>query len=214
MQKANGCEITPLTHIDNVLAVVLAGGKSTRMGRDKASLLLEGATLLERAVTTTRLALGVNSRIVVSGDRPGFECIPDQVAGLGPIGAINSVVKWAVDQTGFIGVLIVPVDMPLLTPASLRYLTDRGLKENVSTQFENFELPAYFRISTALCQALEQLCSPNTVPSSRSLRALLKTLAAIAAPLLNSQTEFINTNTAAQFKLAVNIRVTEKKGSR
>ncbi|MEW1981474.1 NTP transferase domain-containing protein [Citricoccus sp. NPDC079358] len=56
---------------ETLAAIVLAGGGSTRMGRDKGSIVVdpaEGATLLERTVQAA-LSAGATT-IVVAGDRP------------------------------------------------------------------------------------------------------------------------------------------------
>ena len=49
--------------------VVLAGGRSSRMGRDKALLEIDGCTLLDRAVALLHEAGAAT--VIVSGDRPG-----------------------------------------------------------------------------------------------------------------------------------------------
>ena len=48
---------------DSVQAMVLAGGRSTRMGRDKSILTINGRALL--AITIERLLLAGHSRIVI-----------------------------------------------------------------------------------------------------------------------------------------------------
>ena len=50
------------------VAVILTGGRSSRMGRDKCALRLGGETFLERLVERYRGAFG---RVCVSVDRPG-----------------------------------------------------------------------------------------------------------------------------------------------
>lgn len=52
-------------------AIVLGGGRSTRMGMNKLTLEIDGASLLERAVAA---ALGWAKQVVVAGDEPeGWE---------------------------------------------------------------------------------------------------------------------------------------------
>ena len=50
-------------------AFVLAGGRSTRMGTDKAFVMLAGETLLARAL---RLCRAVSSQVLIVGDRRKF----------------------------------------------------------------------------------------------------------------------------------------------
>lgn len=98
------------------LGVVLAGGRSQRMGVDKARLLWRGRTLLEHATAMLRDA-GC-SRVLVSGDYPGYACVPDQFPDRGPLGGLASVVAHAGEARW----LVVAIDQPLLDAAMLRAL--------------------------------------------------------------------------------------------
>lgn len=103
-------------------AIVLCGGQSSRMGRDKAALPFGSDTLLTRAV---RAVLAVTGDVVVVGDTlqemaEGVRVARDQVSGLGPLGGL---------ATGLASVkaaraLLVACDMPLLVPALLQRLLD------------------------------------------------------------------------------------------
>lgn len=70
--------------------LVLAGGRSTRMGRDKAALPLAGRTLLRRAVETIRGAGG--TPLIVGPPRPEGESLGTRSlddAGEGPLEALR-----------------------------------------------------------------------------------------------------------------------------
>lgn len=90
---------------------VLAGGRSSRMGRDKALLLLAGKPLVEHAVTKLqRLCAKVS---VLSGNPELAEYGPlvsDNFGGSGPLGGIEA----ALLGSEFAWNLILPVDMPFL----------------------------------------------------------------------------------------------------
>lgn len=93
---------------------ILAGGESSRMGRDKARLKRDGSTLLGR---TVRRARSAGSRVLVVGRRRAdlpadvdAECIPDERPGLGPIGGLRTALHATETR-----VLLVACDMPLLT---------------------------------------------------------------------------------------------------
>ena len=64
--------------------LVLSGGKSSRMGRDKALLQLDGQTLLERSKRLGE-ALGAQ-QVLVSRNEPGF--IQDLVHDAGPMALV------------------------------------------------------------------------------------------------------------------------------
>jgi molybdopterin-guanine dinucleotide biosynthesis protein A len=73
---------------EDVTALILAGGKATRLGGvDKRELVIEGRTIFDRQVE----ALGpCVAEILVSSPRviPGFRTVTDAVPDLGPIGGI------------------------------------------------------------------------------------------------------------------------------
>lgn len=104
---------------DDVTAFVLAGGQSTRMGREKAMLELGGSTLLERAL---QLALTVAAEAMVVGSRGEFErygrLLEDVYPGQGPLGGIHAAL-WA-SPTDLN--LILAVDTPFLEARFLEYL--------------------------------------------------------------------------------------------
>jgi molybdopterin-guanine dinucleotide biosynthesis protein A len=99
-------------------ALVLAGGQSTRMGRDKAMLPWHGRPLLDHMIGLAREA-GID-HVYVSGDRPGYRSIPDLEPGLGPLGGLASAGAALPDGR----LLVLAVDMPRLTPGLLRALMD------------------------------------------------------------------------------------------
>ena len=97
--------------------ILLAGGASSRFGSPKAFAEFEGATLAERAWAL--LAEVCGERIAV-GRLEGlpFPALEDE--GTGPVAAIAAGLR---DATRDVAVVI-PVDMPLLTPDALRLLAD------------------------------------------------------------------------------------------
>ena len=72
--------------------VVLAGGASRRMGRDKAFVEVDGRPLVALAADAL-LAAGAAEVLVVGGDRQalgalGYTVVPDRYPGEGPLGAV------------------------------------------------------------------------------------------------------------------------------
>ena len=120
-------------------AIVLAAGKSTRMGRPKANLALDsGDTFLSRIVRTFRAA-GIDDVVVVIGHEAGaiveafsksdaaarFVVNPDYENG-----QLSSLVKGlnAVDRPGVAAALVTLVDVPYVTPETVRVVVDRYLQ--------------------------------------------------------------------------------------
>jgi molybdenum cofactor guanylyltransferase len=117
--------------------LVLAGGLSSRMGRDKAGLRLsDGQTLLERAVDLLRQAgCGV---VLVSGEHRQFDGIADVYPRLGPLGGIASVLEARPALSG--PLLVVPVDMPALDARDLQRLLEQA-RDGGHACFERSPLP-------------------------------------------------------------------------
>ncbi len=95
--------------------ILLVGGSSTRFGSPKALAELEGETLAERA---WRLLGQVCEERIAVGHCDGlpFPSLVD--AGTGPVAAIAAGLGAAAHDLA----VVVPVDMPLLTPDALRLL--------------------------------------------------------------------------------------------
>ena len=114
-----------------VTGVVLAGGESTRMGREKSSLSLSGKTLLER---TLDVIGQVTADIVVVTSRPldvpGVRCVPDLVPGRGPLAGIHAGLM-ASRRAAF----VVACDMPFLSPYLIRYMIGLGKGYHVVVPF-------------------------------------------------------------------------------
>jgi molybdopterin-guanine dinucleotide biosynthesis protein A len=110
----------------NLSAVILAGGKSTRMGRDKARLEIGGRPLLARQIQLVRET--GTGEVFVSGrageDYLDFDCVvlSDRFGEAGPIAGIERALAAASSSR----LLVVAVDMPGLTPVILKRLVERG----------------------------------------------------------------------------------------
>lgn len=88
-----------------IVGAVLAGGRSGRMGRDKARLELGGEPLAARAAAT--LAGLFADTVVVLGAAGGavdvgHPVIRDRVAGAGPLGGLDSALHWAAGRPVFV----------------------------------------------------------------------------------------------------------------
>lgn len=91
-----------------ILGAVLAGGKSSRFGSDKALAVLDGQTLLDRAVAALT---GLCDAVVVVGrSEAPAQVLPDRPRpGMGPLGGLAAALAHAADN-GFEAVLSCPVD--------------------------------------------------------------------------------------------------------
>jgi len=104
-----------------VSLVILAGGLSSRMGRDKAALPAGDGTLIEHLAR--RLAPVVDETIVAGGsgwgNLPGVRTVDDRYAGLGPLAGIHAGLRAARYQF----VWVVGCDLPDADPGMAALLT-------------------------------------------------------------------------------------------
>lgn len=110
----------------NVTGVLLAGGGSTRMGRDKALLPFDGQPLFVRA---RRALAALCGRVLIAGDRPDLasaDCpaYADRFPG-SSLGGLHAALSHA--DTDWICVL--PCDLPQPSPRLLQALLDRRAPE-------------------------------------------------------------------------------------
>jgi len=104
---------------DSLTGIVLAGGVSRRMGRDKAFLKLAGRPLI--AIVIERMAQVCAEVLVVAGDaRPyvglGVTVVEDRFRNVGVLGGLHAGLEAAAHELA----LAVGCDMPFLNPDLLR----------------------------------------------------------------------------------------------
>ncbi len=105
--------------MEGVAAFVLAGGKSSRMGQDKAFLQLGEGTLLARALA---LAASVSGEVRIVGDMQRFlpfgRVVEDVFPGHGPLGGIHAALRQSTMELN----LMLAVDVPFVESRFLAYL--------------------------------------------------------------------------------------------
>ena len=103
-----------------VTAIILCGGRSTRMGADKGSLHFGSETILERIV---RIVRSVADEVIVVARRQqqvpaGLTVVNDPVEDLGPLAGIAAGLAASKSDLN----LVVACDMPLIKPQVLERL--------------------------------------------------------------------------------------------
>jgi phospholipid/cholesterol/gamma-HCH transport system ATP-binding protein len=106
-----------------VTAFILAGGKSTRMGADKAFVALNGRSLIDRMLDVGQ---SVTPDVRIIGDAPKFSqfapTVEDIFRDCGPLGGIHAALRASPSELN----LILAVDLPLVSTALLQYLIARA----------------------------------------------------------------------------------------
>lgn len=108
----------------NCAAAILAGGKSLRMGEDKARLIWEGKTFLERIAgelgnfPARFVSLGAERDSLKESVPEGWTVIRDRYEDAGPMAGIGAVLE----ASPFPWVFVVSCDMPRVNAAAAEYL--------------------------------------------------------------------------------------------
>lgn len=168
---------------------VLAGGRSSRMGRDKRLLELDGERLVDRALRVVAEAIGGDARrVTLCGVVAGMAGIPDSEPGLGPLGGLLSGMRFARSSRGPAAgwLVVVPVDMPLLSAATLSGLVaaipDARRSGARLVSYAEHELPLALEASEATEEAVSRRCRVGA-GASRSVRALIGELPSVRLPI-------------------------------
>ncbi|MEO6816367.1 MAG: molybdenum cofactor guanylyltransferase [Edaphobacter sp.] len=135
----------------NISGYVLAGGKSSRMGQDKALLELAGKPLVLRAVEKLRL---VCAEVSILGNREELEAyaplVRDLHEGCGPLGGIEAALAHSTKTWN----LFMAVDMPFL-PAEFLDAWIRSVLEKERARVALFTVDG--RPQPALCLVHQEL---------------------------------------------------------
>lgn len=186
-------------------AAVLAGGKSSRMGRDKTRLELGGRTLLERAVS---LLQETGAELVLIGGGQGERAVADLLPHCGPPGGLYSLLDHIRLHYGLDGspLLLIPVDMPLLTVATLQRLV--AASSNASCcHFEDEIFPCVVKATPDLYTHLRDLFNDGTeLGGSRSMHGVFSYLGAKVVDRSGiSPDEFRNANTPEDWQYVLRV---------
>lgn len=107
----------------NTLAVVTAGGESTRMGTDKGLVDFLGRSMISYVVEA---AQAVCRDVIILANQPGYENLgfpvyPDLIPNKGPMGGLYTALKTSEDKC----VLYLACDLPNITGELLQHLMDQ-----------------------------------------------------------------------------------------
>ncbi len=150
-------------------AMVLAGGKSRRLGQDKVLLRYSGASMLRRSVELLR-SLGCD--VVISGRNPelaapcgttpGVEApwLPDDITGIGPMGGIITGLRHFSAP-----LLVIACDLPQLDGNTLERLL-----EFRNTRPEHAVMTTFLQVGTNFIESLVAVYEPEALLLLESAR--------------------------------------------
>ena len=187
--------------VTEVTAVLLAGGKSRRMGEDKRFLSVGEKTLFDRSLAVLR-AVFRNVMVVIAQDSPALQAdvpvLRDLVPDCGSLGGLYTGLKQAATPSVF----AIACDMPFLDEATVRYFIElKGDADVVMAKLDNGWQPMHALYHQRCLPVMESLIKARTLQIHQlathpSLRVRVVTPADLSAidPLGRS---FYNVNTPA-----------------
>ncbi len=142
--------------IADATAVVLAGGKSSRMGRPKSLLLFDGEPLIVHIVRALNQMFA--ETVIVAAPEQELPDLPailvrDEVAYQGPVGGIHYGLKAASGKICF----VTSCDVPFLNAALISHLTSRIANHDVVVPYwENRFQPLHAAYRTSVLSLLQE----------------------------------------------------------
>jgi molybdopterin-guanine dinucleotide biosynthesis protein A len=174
-------------------AAILAGGKSSRFGTNKALAPWKNGTLVIEAVISSVKIVSDKTFIVSNHPKPylnmGLEIIPDEFPGKGPLAGIHAALKHAKGSRVF----IIACDMPLTRPEIIDWMWNikTSAPAIVPVNGKSFE-PLHAIYHKSLIPVLEN----HLIRGALSLKMLLKE---IPCHIIEKKEWLANTNGLIHF---------------
>lgn len=184
-----------------ISAYILAGGKSSRFGSDKAQHVVDGDTMLER-IYRAIAAAGFNAIYVIGrSEFPGLDpksCIQDKVSDKGPLGGIYT----ALSHTTSDRVFVISCDLPYVSSELIQSFVATGNKyKHVIVSVEGRVQPLFGIFHKDGARKLEELIEQNELKVMRFIESL--DAAIIDASTLKGYTKKSLTNVNTQQDLLI-----------
>lgn len=177
---------------EKILGVVLAGGQSSRMGTDKASLEIRGQNFLEKTKALLR-DTGVDEVVVSANHIEG--AMRDIQRHCGPMSAFHALANWA-KVTEFDLAIVMPIDMPLVDADCLKLLIEKTTKTDTTCCFESYPLPLCLRLNRHFIEKTNELM----IKKEFAIKNILTEMSATFRSLPEKyKYQFKNVNTPEQF---------------
>jgi molybdopterin-guanine dinucleotide biosynthesis protein A len=180
---------------ENVSAIVLAGGYSRRMGKNKVELRLGGQTLLEIQVRKLR-RLGFDD-IMISGydNAPeGTRAIEDIYQQKGPLGGVHACLKAAKKPA----CLVMSVDVPLFPEEWIEKLAEAHEGGATVLSYHGEIEPLLAVYDADLAQRAEELI----LAEERAVRRLANNPKVKKVEFTGDEQQLLNCNTTEEFEKA------------
>jgi molybdopterin-guanine dinucleotide biosynthesis protein A len=156
--------------MNEITGIILAGGKSQRMGTDKGLLLLNGKPFISHIYEALKPIVGDNIVVVSSNadyDAFGYKRIEDLIADKGPVGGLYTALKQSKTKLN----LVLSVDVPMVSTELLEWLVQNHDDSYLITQVQANEKAS--PLIAVYDRALRILLEEHLAGNQLQLRALI-----------------------------------------
>ncbi len=149
-----------------ISGVIQAGGKSTRMGRNKAVLEIGGKRLIDRLVDGLHQ---IFPEVIIVANTPdlyenlGVRVVPDLIPGKGSLGGIYTATTVASHPWAF----VMACDMPFFNPGLIRYLATLTEGWDAVIPYTDDWEPLYALYAKTCLPQMERLIQSGNLKISR-----------------------------------------------
>jgi len=176
----------------NVTGIILAGGKSSRMGTDKGTLLLDNVMFTQHIINS--LISIVDEIIIVSNDEnyDQFDCkrVPDNVNNFGPVAGVYTGLKASKTDYNIIVSCDSPkVDWDVFKPL----LENKNNKHDIIQYSHNSRTTPLIALYHKKCLSVFKLALKNKIQKLRFVIKQLDTKTIVAPNNIHSKIVNINT---------------------
>ena len=142
----------PANSSKNITVILLAGGQSSRMGKDKGLVEFNGKPLIEHMIDKVKPI--TDSVFVITNqsgyERFGFPCFPDIIKDCGPMGGIFTGLYHSPSQKN----LVLSCDIPIVPHHLLEHLVEQSGTEDAL-------VPRHDGKTEPLCAVYDQACKES-----------------------------------------------------
>ena len=190
----------------DITGIILAGGKSTRMGANKSFLKIGEQTIVERIAD---LMKSVFAEVIIISNTPDdykFLNLPvyeDVYKGKGPIGGIHSGLKNSYTEKN----LFISCDVPLMNKETIEYIVNYETEMSIKVcRTKGFIQPLPGMYDRRLLDTLEKILSSENAEGKDRRNKLLTFIESGDAEIINpegaigyTENTFLNINTQEDY---------------
>lgn len=185
-----------------ISGIVLAGGKSSRMGEDKGLMNLGGKPMVVHVIDQVRPWV---DEMIIIANKPGYEqfgyqVVPDLVEAAGPAGGIYTGLTVSLTDLNFFA----GCDMPFITGEAIRYMLAEQDDAEISVASLGGRMQPLFGVYSRNCKSFfEDSIRKGNLKLQTLVRQCIHKLVALDALAAQHPHLLHNINSPQEFDLAL-----------